>query len=325
MINARLFNHGAGRFPKSEGVVTVIVSNDNTQENPNGDGSLPPTRGGSGAKRPLPQVVTNAIAERRNAEAIAKVILGQNGVEAAWLQKALPALYCQEVAERFTSETLAHARQDGVPGRELGATQYGKTPNQYLDASYLLAGSIEHLLGGVNNPIRSQLRALADVLLKQGHIMRPAVWRGEATSTARIVNWSSDGSGEYLLKLHDDLAQTRSKQNNGFEVQRVRRIIAINIYLNSTPGSGQLEVWNWRPNPDERRRLGVENTGYPVDRNSVPSGYKSTLFSLSTGDIVCIDGSLLHGVIVGEGRVSQRLLMNMFLGLLPDGDVIFWA
>ena len=258
------------------------------------------------------------------AEAIADVITGR--ADCVHLAGVLPTEWCDGVAERFKASPFPKQRLDGVPGRELGVSAFAKCPERYFDLVYEQRGGFEQMLGGAGNPFRRLLLALQATLARQRRTLRLAHYRGETASPGRIINWQLDQRDEtYLLQLHSDVEQVRAPINADFEIRSATRVAALNVYLQAHRGSGQLQVSDWRLTDEERIRLGVRDTGYPIPSAAIPPGHTLRAYDLATGDIVCMDGALVHGVIAGKGRVTDRLLLNLFMGTLPDGGVIMWS
>jgi len=208
----------------------------------------------------------------------------------------------------------------------MGATQFGKTPSELAKLGYDQEGDFRDLIGNFENPISSFFRDLAIAAEKLNLTLRPAIYQGQPLVTMRAVRWTkSSGEPRWLLKLHDDLAQVVSARNEGFEIQQVTRLVAFNFYIRSKAGSGQLVAYNWKPTDADRKRIGVIDTGYPYSDGDIPSGTEKHVFDQSTGDLVVIDGSYVHGVLVGKDEMSGRLIVNGFAALLKDGTVALFA
>jgi hypothetical protein len=299
--------------------------------NDDGPGKFPPAT----AARQFTPANTNAVAGTdpfrilkvgpdERIDAFLKVLQGD--ANAAHIPGTLSASYCDQVNERFEKSPLRRPRKDGVPGDEWGATQFGKTPSELAKLGYDQQGDFRDLIGKSENPISSFFRDLAIAAEKLNLTLRPAIYQGQPLVTMRAVRWTkSSGEPRWLLKLHDDLAQVVSARNEGFEIQQVTRLVAFNFYIRSKAGSGQLAAYNWKPTDADRQRIGVIDTGYPYSDGDIPSGTEKHIFDQSTGDLVVIDGSYVHGVLVGKGEMSGRLIVNGFAALLKDGTVALFA
>jgi len=230
--------------------------------------------------------------------------------------------YCMEVQDRFENSSARIARHDGVPGDEIGATQFGKLPVAYMAKAAQTREEVYRVLGDWDGEIPQLMRRLAQRLDRGGFNLRPLTHDGEPASRARLVRWTTDADAKrWLLRPHDDLAQTRGYEN--WELSRVERVIALNFYLNSVAGSGQLAVTAWRPTDEDRRVRGLEKSGYPYEDDDLLTR-PHIILPVSTSDICFIDGATLHGVLIGEGRVASRLIANLFVGQIGK-TAIYWA
>jgi hypothetical protein len=304
---------------------------DNDNDNDNGPGRFPPAAGA----RPFIPASTNAVSgassfkilDLTRDEAIAgffKVLFGE--VAGTHVRGMIGPEYCDQVNERFQTSPFRKPRKDGVPGNEWGPTQYGKKPSELAYLAYEQEGNYRHLVGGYENPILAFIRNVATAAVGLGITVRPAVYAAQPLVILRAVQWTkTSGKPRWLLKLHDDWAQVTSVQNDGFEIQQVVRLVAFNFYIQSTPGSGQLVAYDWRPTDDDRRRLDVVDTGYPYNEADIPAGTKTHMFDQASGDLILLDGSYVHGVLVGEDRLPGRLIINGFAALLRDGTVALFA
>ena len=97
--------------------------------------------------------------------------------------------------------------------------------------------------------------------------------------------------------------------------------MAVNLCLRNGVG-GELFLWNIRPDPDSRRRLGTECLGQPYPAQEV-AGYGHIAVSIRPGDAYCFDGRFIHAV--GRVHDTPRSTISFFLGTLPDGTVLQWT
>lgn len=243
---------------------------------------------------------------------------------AAYDAEALSLAYCRRVQDDFANSSSRHVRKDGVPGDEIGATQYGKQPAEYMRQASATRGVIETLLGGYEGEIPALLRAIATAVTERGWRVRPTVYQGEPAPTIRLVRWLKAASqSRFVLRPHDDFAQTRGYAD--WEISETKRVIAINFYLSGVAESGQLVVGRWRPSAAEREQLGVASTGYPYEDHYLLHGPHAVL-PAKTGSAVVLDGSHVHGVALGDGNVENRLVANCFFGLNDETrEVVIWA
>jgi hypothetical protein len=235
---------------------------------------------------------------------------------------ALTKTYCNEVYQRFIASPARANRADGVPGDVVGATQYGKTAEEYMSLADPSSTAVKAIMGGPGSELQNLLRGLAKRMARRGVLMRPLIFDGEPAPMARFARWTTILSdGRWLLRPHEDWAQTRGYGE--WEIDRVERIFAINFYVRSKPGSGQLVVTGWRPTDSDRASRGLEVSGYPYPDEDLLHRPHLTL-PVGTGDIAIIDGSHLHGVLIGDGDIAERLIANLFVGRLGD-SAVFWA
>ncbi|OHB26228.1 MAG: hypothetical protein A2790_19865 [Phenylobacterium sp. RIFCSPHIGHO2_01_FULL_69_31] len=230
--------------------------------------------------------------------------------------------YCNEVRAAFALSDARISRVDGVPGDEIGATQYGKSPEDYMRQASEAAGPLQKILGGRDGAFFGLMRDLGRGFRDRGMTFRPLVYDGETAPMARLINWSADRSNQrWLLSPHDDLAQTKGYPD--WEISKVEQVVAVNVYFSSRPGSGQLVVSGWQPTDEERRDRGVERSGYPYDEQEILHRPHIVL-PVATGDVAVIDGSYAHGVLIGDGQIADRLIGNFFVGRCGD-TALCWA
>lgn len=241
--------------------------------------------------------------------------------EIALVPGCLPAAYCDDCADRFAASQQRIERRDGVPGDVVGVDQYGKTPADYTRATTETGGEVYRVLGGYEGLIPAVMRNLAAEFAKRGILMRRLNHHGEPSAIARLVRWLANAeSNGWLLKPHEDRSQTRGYGD--WEISCISRIIAVNFYLRATQGSGQLLVAGWVPGEEDRRERGVEHTGYPYPSADLLHRPHLVL-PIATGDIAIVDGEHLHGVIIGDGAVSGRLIANLFIGRIGNTAVVW--
>ena len=72
--------------------------------------------------------------------------------------------------------------------------------------------------------------------------------------------------------------------------------------------------------------LGVSETGYPYRLEDVPViAKKKHVFNQESGDLIVLDSSYVHGVLVGEDKCRERLVANGFAALLPNKNIVLFA
>ena len=231
---------------------------------------------------------------------------------------------CRRIAACFWASERRAPRygegDDGVEGYLVGASHIEKTTDQYLREAAEVAGAVRLLFAGVDDPIAGFRAALAG----QGGIrrMRPAAHHGRPAGDAKAVCWNN--SGDYLLLPHDDVAQLGDPRQAGFEIQRVRRVLAVNIYPENAAGTGQIRLWTVEPDDRSRGRLGLSHSGFPYPPELL-APYPSRTVAVRTGDLCLVNGNLAHAVLRGPAAANRRLLLTAFMGLTNESELIWWT
>lgn len=271
----------------------------------------------------LPQRSPGDLLLTQHATAVAAVFdVWDGGTSASFAPQAFPTDYCDRVRAAYNASDARVSRIDGVPGDEIGATQYGKSPEEYQHQATASTEAISNILGGRDEPFFALQRLLGRGFRERGVTYRPLVYDGEVAPTTRLINWSADStSGRWLLKPHDDMAQTQGYAD--WEISGVEQVIAVNVYFSSRPGSGQLVVSGWKPTDEERRVRGVETSGYPYAEQEILHR-PHVVLPIATGDVAVIDGGYAHGVLLGDGEIADRLIGNFFIGRRGD-TAVCWA
>lgn len=160
------------------------------------------------------------------------------------------------------------------------------------------------------------------VLTDFGYGCRPAEAQGRPAGTMKMVAWN--GVGKFLLLPHDDVAQLTDARQAGFEIHEVRQVVALNSYLRMPHCGGGLRVWNIAPTIAVKDALGLAESGYPHPQDCL-SGIESVTIEPKAGDIVLLNGNLVHAVEGAEASSGERLLLTCFMGRTRAGNVIWWT
>ncbi|MEO3809061.1 hypothetical protein ABGB17_08690 [Sphaerisporangium sp. B11E5] len=257
-------------------------------------------------------------------EAVLRVLRGD--LAAYQVTGYLPRESCERIAARF-AEARPRPRhgegEDGVEAYVLGASHIDKTTAAYLDEAEATAAAVAALHDGHPDPVA----ALTARLPGHGGVTtaRPARHQGRPAGTSKAVRWNTPG--DYLLLPHDDLAQLSDPLQSGFEIQSLRRVMAVNVYPHCPPGGGHLKLWNIEPDSPARTALGLTHSGYPYPPALLDS-HDSLTVPVTTGDLILLNGNLIHAVLgtPHDAPLSgERLLLTCFTGLTAAGELLWWT
>lgn len=239
------------------------------------------------------------------------------------VKEAFNAHVADELTRNFFDNPGLRQREIGVLAQNIGASQYSAGAREYFTESESTRDHIDHLLGAMVDPVRSLFEALGRELGRQGIELRLTRSEHGQANVCRASCWT--GTDAYSLEPHDDVAQVLTAGSD-YELAPVAEntVVAVNFYPSVPGGGGSLRVWDHRPTAEDRRRQGVETTGYPYSDAYLQGMHYRDLL-LGAGDIVLLDGGLVHGVPkqLGDGR--PRLLLNGFAGFARPDLVLWWT
>ncbi|MEQ1963601.1 hypothetical protein ABLB69_10575 [Xenorhabdus khoisanae] len=213
---------------------------------------------------------------------------------------------------------------DGVEGYFLGASHIEKTTFEYFEEAEYFRLAVDQLFQDTINPQIHFINQLTNSQSEHLLQVRPAMHQGRFAGNVKAVYWNN--SGEFLLLPHDDLAQLSDPRQNDFEIQSVKRVMAVNFYAEVPQDGGQLKVWNIDPDVESRSALGLTHSGFPYPTDSLEE-HENMVIEIAPGDLILLNGNLIHAVLTGNANQLQekRLLITCFMGVNKDGELIWWA
>ncbi|WP_206603725.1 hypothetical protein [Streptomyces sp. CB03238] len=236
----------------------------------------------------------------------------------------VPARHCEAITGNFRRSPGRTPRYgegaDGVEAYLVGASHIDKDTDAYLSDVQSTADAVRALYQDADDPIETLLAAL----VAEGAVARTrlAAHGGRSAAGSKAVCWNN--TGEYLLLPHEDLAQLSDPLQTGFEVQDVRRVMAVNVYPHVPGDTGQLRMWNVAPDDATRAELGLTHSGYPYPPELL-ADHPSLEIPVETGDLCVINGNLVHAVLGGGADTPRgRLLLTCFTGLI-GADLVRWT
>jgi hypothetical protein len=232
---------------------------------------------------------------------------------------------CLKIMENFSKSSAVTDRTDNVPAHKIGADQYGKTTDEYLQEVESTGIEVDRLFRNtqhVGERLREDIRRRC---LRKGMVLRRAIYEGRKAGDMRGVKWR--GHGTYVLDHHEDASQITDPKQGGFEIQDVITPVALNGYPYISSSGGQLRVYNVQPDEVSRKQLGLMHSGYPYPE-SLLDKFEYIDIGLESGDLLVLNGRFVHAVLGGSGDdAKERLLLNAFVGILrkDPATMVWWT
>ncbi|MER9671210.1 hypothetical protein [Mesorhizobium sp. M0203] len=271
-----------------------------------------------------PAISPLVIRERTGSISAADVISVLKGeINALHIKQAFSTEVAEEITANFIRNPGLKERNDGVPGRYVGASHYKKDAATYFAEAETARSDVHALFGDLVDPVRGLFDALKRELHDQGIELRLARSDYGQANICRALSWT--GGGTYALQPHDDVAQVLCAGDD-YELPAVANniVAALNFYPSMAEQGGNLRLWSHKPTVTDRKSQGVETTGYPYSATYLEAVPCRDL-QLKAGDIGLIDGGFVHGVAGQSGNGKPRLVLNSFLGFARPDLVLLWT
>lgn len=232
---------------------------------------------------------------------------------------------CNKISNNFWNCSLINKRYDNVPAYYLGTYHYKKDLTTYFKEVEQTQHQLLELFKNTDNIFYNFMNMLSTHLSNNGISLRLAQYQEKKAGAFIMRSWNN--SGAYALNPHEDLAQCYSSIQRGFEIQSTAnyQVVAVNICIENSIG-GNLHYWNIQPNNNDRKKLGIEETGYPYPE-SLLINYNKIVLPIYTGDIYCFNGRNVHAVDKIKNSDNQKLrsTISFFIGFKDDRTVIYWT
>ena len=221
------------------------------------------------------------------------------------------------LTERFESHPDSRHRAGDAQGEYLGVFHWQKSPREYVEevAKYSLAAA------RFSSDWNSIIAKLGRQLNQSNVITRPAIWNDVSASTPITRSWFR--GSEFALIPHEDASQCKDPQQAGFEVQEIAtssRVCSLNLCI-ATDGGGDLVLWNYIPNDDDKLRYGTGTEGGPYPQLMVSHAEKLTV-PIGIGDLYIFNGHYTHAV---RATLGKRITISSLIGLLPTKECVLWS
>lgn len=260
-----------------------------------------------------------------NFEKIYEVLLGN--IAGCIFRNVISNNVRENILNNFWNNKNLKQRKDGVPGDYIGTYHYKKGLDLYLEESKIANEILNSLFKNVDNIFDNYICGIENVLKykNQSCSIRPAKHNFQEACRFQIRSWTSQSENKFALLPHDDVAQCISRNQLGFEIQSVvnNEIIATNLCIENQ-GNAILHYWNIQPDEMCRKRLGLEEIGYPYLEDDLKYFDKIEL-DIFPGDIYCFNGKNVHAVGSTLGKFSRRTTISCLMGFNNKNEIIYWT
>ena len=256
-----------------------------------------------------------------NPRDIVRVLRGD--VAGCRFRGAIDPAVCDRVAQNFWRHSKRRRRNDDVPAYFLGTYHYRRPLDEYFDEATAHRDALREVFDGCDNVFDGVMSSVASVLAEEGVAMRVAAHEGRRASEFVMRSWC--GPGRFSLEPHEDGAQLTCALQRGFEIQQVvtSPVVAVNMCLEN-PGAGELHYWNIEPDAASRRRLGLQETGYPYPLETL-EGIDKLVVPIQAGDVYFFNGHHIHAVAAQDSATGYRSTISSLMGFADPRTVIYWS
>jgi len=247
-------------------------------------------------------------------------MIAHNDLDVALIKRVMPVADCTSIENHFFKSKDRQRRPDSVPGYILGATHYGKSPDEYFGQCTSSKDTLEQFFEGAPDPMRMVHEAIAESARRS---VRPSRFGDHQALHARIVEWLPKTSmqDDFLLLPHEDYSQVNCDRNEHWELRHAGTIMAVNFYATASAGFGCLRIYDYVPDIATRDKLNLQGSGYPYPLDLLEDKLYVEL-EVETGDIAVINGRYIHAVTPSP---SRRVVVNCFLTLTSEGEYVYWT
>lgn len=232
-----------------------------------------------------------------------------------------------KISKNFWENANLKKRTDGVPGSYLGTYHYKKNLDTYLDESYIVNKTLDHVFTGTGH-IFNEIMSGIEINLKEKNpksIVRPAKHNKKEACRFFVRSWFGSDHDDYALAPHDDISQCTATNQRGFEIQSVveHPVVAVNLCVENQ-GGGELHYWNIQADNKSKAMLGVEETGYPYPLKMLDDIERLEI-KIHPGDVYFFNGTNIHAVSSPANSASFRTTISCLMGFINEREVIYWT